>query len=100
MTEPTYPPTERGGVPASAEADAAARIRFALDRLAAAAEAVSLANNTAQNSQQAIREAGLGPSDIMRNWRANTMLVQGALDRLSTEAFTVEKLVRAMLRAR
>src|ERR1700709_871295 len=100
MTEPTNTPTERASVSASAEADAIARIRFALDRLVAAAHAVGLANGTAERSQQAIREAGLDPSAILRNWRANPMLVQATLDRLSTEAFTVEKLVRAMLRTR
>ena len=79
MTEPTNTPMERAGVSASAEADAIARIRSALDRLVAAAHAVRLANGTAESSQQAIREAGLDPSDILRNWRANTMLVQAAL---------------------
>jgi hypothetical protein len=100
MTDPTHTPTERAGVSASAEADAIARTRSALDRLVAAAEAVRLANGTAEGSQQAIREAGLEPSDILRNWRANTMLVQAALDRLSTEAHVTENLIRATLRRR
>jgi len=97
MTEPTYPSPEHAGVSASAEADAVARIRSALDRLVAAAYAVRLANGTAEGSQQAIREAGLDPSDILRNWRANTMLVQAALDRLSAEAHATETLIRATL---
>ena len=83
MTEPTHTPKERVGASASAEADAIARIRSALDRLVAAAHAVSLANGTVEGSQQAIRQAGLEPSDILRNWRANTMLVRAAVDRLS-----------------
>jgi hypothetical protein len=53
---------------------------------------------TARGSQQAVREAGLDPSDILRNWRANTMLVRAALDRLSTEAHVTENLIRATLR--
>ena len=100
MTELTPTASGRDGGSASANAETIARVRNALDRLSAATQAVKMANETAQEMQQTVREAHLSPANVLRNWRAVNMLLQASLDRLDAEMMAVESVVRWALSPR